>query len=185
MNGQYFKKIRGRFFYFGTDADAALEEYRKVKDDLLAGKSPAVADDPNAVTIRLICNRFLACKMDRLQSGDLGQRTYDQYVEACTLLGRTFGKTKPVADLRSHDFAQLRNKMAKRWGPERMGNAIQSIRSVFKFAFEEGLIAAPPLPPPTYANPPGVPSRRSLCSSIANPRRAAACPFNLLYKPST
>src|SRR5262249_10479944 len=35
-------------------------------------------------------------------------------------------------------------------------------------------------PPPAYANPFGVPSWRSFCSSIANPRRAA--PSHLLRK---
>ena len=31
--GQWAKKIKGRVFYFGTNKDAALEEYIRVKDD--------------------------------------------------------------------------------------------------------------------------------------------------------
>jgi hypothetical protein len=45
-----------------------------------------------------------------------------------------FGKTRLVTDLDPEDFADLRNKLAKKWGPVTLGNVIQRIRVVFKFA---------------------------------------------------
>ncbi len=48
------------------------------------------------------------------------------------------GKSRLVADLDPTDFASLRNKLAKRWGPVRLRDYIQRIRSVFKHAFAEG-----------------------------------------------
>jgi integrase len=48
-----------------------------------------------------------------------------------------------VADLDPDDFAALRNKMAKKWGPVTLGNVIQRIRVVFKFAADDGLIDRP------------------------------------------
>jgi integrase len=48
-----------------------------------------------------------------------------------------------VADLDPDDFATLRSKMAKRWGPVTLGNVIQRIRVAFKFAWDNGLIDRP------------------------------------------
>src|SRR5262249_2673806 len=42
------------------------------------------------------------------------------------------------------DFAALRNKAATRWGPVRLGNVIQRIRSVFKLGTDNGLLERPP-----------------------------------------
>lgn len=43
--------------------------------------------------------------------------------------------------------------MAKRWGPVKLGNEIQRVRSVFKFALESGLIDRPVLFGPTFKKP--------------------------------
>ena len=38
------------------------------------------------------------------------------------------------------DFEALRRRMAKRWGPVRLGNAITRVKSVFKYGTDNGLI---------------------------------------------
>lgn len=43
--GQWAKKIKGRVYYFGTNKDAALEEYLRVKDDREAGRDPPPKDE--------------------------------------------------------------------------------------------------------------------------------------------
>jgi integrase len=48
-----------------------------------------------------------------------------------------------VGDLGPDDFSQLRNKLAKRWGPVTLGNVIQRIRVVFKFANDSDLVDRP------------------------------------------
>jgi hypothetical protein len=49
-------------------------------------------------------------------------------------LVESFGKQRLVSDLRPDDFAKLRDKLAKRWGPHRLKKAIQDIRSIIKHA---------------------------------------------------
>jgi hypothetical protein len=63
-----------------------------------------------------------------------------EYKEICDLLVKYLGKARLVADLEPDDFAALRRKLAKRWGPVRLGNAIQRTRSVFKYASDAGMI---------------------------------------------
>src|SRR5262249_27572466 len=46
-------------------------------------------------------------------------------------------------DLDADDFAALRNGLAKRYGPHRLGTTIQCVRCLFKYAFDAGLILAP------------------------------------------
>src|SRR5262249_11681089 len=41
-------------------------------------------------------------------------------------------------------FEALRAQMAERWGPVRLGNAITRVKSVFKYALDNGLLDRPP-----------------------------------------
>src|SRR5439155_20138861 len=63
--------------------------------------------------------------------------------DACDLIVPHFGKGRLVADADPDDFAALRAKMAKKWGPVTLGNVIQRMRVVFKFAWDNGLIDRP------------------------------------------
>jgi integrase len=139
-SGQWAKKIRGRMHYFGgwADPEGALARYREQADDLHAGRTPR--PDPQALTVKGACNAFLSHKQALLDTGELAERTWREYKETTDLLVGAFGKTRLVADLAPDDFATLRNKMAGRWGPVRLGNAIQRVRSVFKHAADAGLI---------------------------------------------
>ena len=68
---------------------------------------------------------------------------FDEYRETTDVLVGTFGKTRLVDDLAADDFESLRDRLAKRLGPVRLGNAITRVKSVFKYAFESGLLDRP------------------------------------------
>jgi integrase len=54
-----------------------------------------------------------------------------------------FGKNRLAADLGATDFALLRNRLAKRYGPHGLGTAIQCVRCLFKFAYDGELLDRP------------------------------------------
>jgi integrase len=54
-----------------------------------------------------------------------------------------FGRGRLVANLRGDDFTALKNHMTKRWGPPRVADFIQHVRSVFKYAFDTELLDRP------------------------------------------
>src|SRR5262249_9426377 len=132
-SGQWCKKIRGRFIYFGpwNDPDAALKKYLAEKDALHAGRKPR--QDTGEVTVKDACNAFLNAKDGLLEAGELSPRTRADYQIVSDLVVKHLGRSRLVADLDPDDFAALRKKVAKRWGPHRLGSKlIQYTRCLFK-----------------------------------------------------
>src|SRR5262249_13227595 len=61
----------------------------------------------------------------------------------CDEIVAALGKGRLVSDLRPDDFADLRKKMAKKWGPHRLGKTIQFVRCIFKYGYDAELIDRP------------------------------------------
>src|SRR5262249_5680916 len=93
---QWAKKIKGRMYYFGpwSDPQAALDAYLKVKDDLHAGRKPR--EDPEALTVKELCNLFLNAKLAKVDNNELSSRTWDLYEEAAEAIIAAFGKQRLV-----------------------------------------------------------------------------------------
>src|SRR5439155_120411 len=91
-----------------------------------------------------LCNRFLTAKLRKQTSGELGSRMFQEYKETTDLLVADFGKDRFVDDLAADDFEALRARMAERWGPVRLGNAITRVKSVFKYGLDNALIERAP-----------------------------------------
>ncbi len=139
--GQWAKKVRGRTHYFGTDRATALDRWLAVKDDLLAGRTPrpVVA----GLELRELVNRFLTSKESLVNTGELSHRTWGTYFETAQRVLSVFGKTRPVESLGVDDFERLRAALAKGRGVVSLGNEIQRVRSLFKYAWDQGLIERP------------------------------------------
>jgi integrase len=150
---RWAKKIRGKLHYFGpwSDPDDALKKYLDQRDDLHAGRTPRVQGD--GLTVRDLLNRFLTVKKHLVDSGELAARTWGDYKVTCDGIAEAFGLTRLVDDLASDDFERLRAGLAKTRGPVALGNEIQRIRSVFKYAFEAGLIDKPIRYGPQFRRP--------------------------------
>jgi integrase len=128
-----------------------LQEYLEQKDDLHAGRTPRPTQD--ALTVKEAVNAFLNEKKARVEAGELCLRTFNEYNVATDAVIAAFGKRRRVADLGPDDFAALRKRMAAKFGPVRLGNQIQSVRSVFKFAYESDLIDRPMRFGPSFKKP--------------------------------
>jgi integrase len=139
--GQWAKKVRGRTHYFGADRDAALSRWLDERDDLLAGRVPRKY--AGGLTIRDLANRFLAAKLSLVKSGELSPKTWNAYYSTCERLLEQWGKTRPVESLATEDFEKLRGDLAAGCGPVTLANMIQRIRTLFKFAWDEGIIEKP------------------------------------------
>lgn len=140
---RWAKKIRGKMHYFGpwSDPDGALAKYLEQKDALHAGKKPREATD--GITVKEMCNKFLNAKQALVDSGELALLTWVDYKTTCDEIVAAFGKTRLLTDIGQDDFAGLRNKLAKKWGPQRLGKTIQFVRCAFKYAYDAELLDRP------------------------------------------
>jgi integrase len=121
------------------------------KDALHAGRKPK--PDPEAISVKDVVNGFLVHRAALRDAGEITPRTWNEYKDVCDLLVAHLGKSRLVADIDPEDFASLRNKLAKKWGPYRIAKLVQSVRCVFKHAFDAGLIPAPIRFGPGFALP--------------------------------
>jgi integrase len=141
--GVWAKRIRGKLYYFGrwNDPEGALKKYHAEKEALHAGRKPREA--AGAADVKQLCNGFLAHKRSLVDSGELTLRTWEDYQDASVETIAAFGKTRILADLDTDDFADLRKRMAKKWGSARLAKAVQCVRSLFKYGFDAGLLDTP------------------------------------------
>ena len=141
--GVWAKKIRGKLHYFGpwSDPDSALAKYLEQRDALHSGKKPRASTE--GVTVKDIANAFLNLKKTHLDAGELSSHTFANYKIAADELVAQCGKSRLVSDLDPEDFTRLRDRMAAKWGLYRLAVTIQHIRSIFKHAFEAGLMPTP------------------------------------------
>jgi len=141
---RWCKKVRGKIHYFGTDADTAMAEWKRVQQYLLAGNEPPAKDAPPAdnegMDVGELCDRFLQAKAVQRDSGELSHITWNDYKRTCDRVVAHFGKRKPVAKLTAADFTALKGTFAKTRGLVGIGNEIQRVRVAFNWAVESGLI---------------------------------------------
>lgn len=140
--GQWAKRVRGKVHYFGTNRDAALRKWAKQKDDLLAGREP---QNGEGLTVGRLSNVFLAYKQCYVDTGEITQRTWNDYKVICVRVVAKFGPGRQVANLRPEDFRSLREEFAKTHGPVALHNDIGRARVMFNHAFKQGLIDRPVL----------------------------------------
>src|SRR5262245_49726830 len=156
QTGRWAKKVRGKVYYFGKVADdpkgeAAAVLWAEQKDDLIAGRKPRAKG--GSLTVKEMVNRFLTVKKHRRDAGEITGLTFDDYKRTCDRIITQFGSTRCVDDLASDDFEAIRASIAKTNGPVSLGNEIQRIRVVFKYAYDAGLIDRPMRFGPDFKRP--------------------------------
>jgi len=141
-NGQWSKKIKGRVYYFGpwSDPGAALDEWLRVKDDLLAGRNPAPKS--GGFTVKDLSNHFLTNKKALLDQGEIGPKMFSEWHRLTDRLVAFF-QNRPVESISPQDFQEFRSKLAADLSPGTLRKLITMTRSVFDFGFNNGHLEKP------------------------------------------
>jgi integrase len=105
------------------------------------------------LTVKDVVNAFLAAKESKIGSGELSPLTFRDYKLIAAELLTQVGKGRLLVDLDARDFAALRRRMATRWGPHRLAKLCQYTRTMFKWAFDAGLIDRPVRFGPDFKRP--------------------------------
>ena len=96
--GRWAKKIRGRFVYFGKTSDdpqgeKALERFNLAWPYLKDGRTPPPVDVGDGCTLQLLANAFLTAKRHKVDAGELGRRSFEDYYGVCDLLIERTGES--------------------------------------------------------------------------------------------
>lgn len=143
--GKWAAKVGGKLYYFGRweDWSGALQEYKDRIDGIRIGrdpkKLPGVPQSETGCTVAELCNQFLNAKRVQMNSEQLSAKMFSQYHDACKLVVDFFGKGSGIDVLRPADFTRFRASFPATWGIEMLNGVIGRVRSVFKFAADEGL----------------------------------------------
>lgn len=142
-DGRWCKKVKGEMKYFTGTAQEALDEWNRVKDDLLAGNAPRPKG--NSIGLADLVNAFLHAKLQRTQgkTSEVSPRTWKRYEATGKAMVAFFGRTTPVDSIGPQDFAGFRASMAKRLGLVAMANEIQMVRSIFIWGLKAEKLASP------------------------------------------
>lgn len=136
--GRWGRRVDGKVIRVADDGwKEALERYKVQADDRHAGRAPRARGD--ALTVADLCNRFLTAEQRQLDAGEISARMFAEYRATTDRLVGTFGKARRVDDLAPEDFGALRAGLARQFGPVRLGNEVQKVRTVFKYAVDNGL----------------------------------------------
>jgi len=169
-NGQWARKIKGKLHCFGVwaDPEAALRKYLEEKDDWYAGRVPR---QRNRAGLRLedAVNAFLTAKDIQVQTGELAQRTWNDYRQTGSKILEAFGRTRIVEDLRTDDFEAFKATLAEGRNLTSIGNQIQRVRCLFKYLWDADLIPSPLKFGPSFKRPDKKSRRR-----LRNQRQAVA-----------
>jgi hypothetical protein len=143
--GQWAKKIKGRMHYFGVWSDPAASEalYGKQAADLHAGRKPRAMAAADQWTVKAVVNAFLVSKRALVDSGELAMVSWKDYQETGQRIVDAFGRERLVDDVAADDFEALRSQLARKWGPVTLGNEINRVRVLFKYAYDAGLLGQP------------------------------------------
>jgi hypothetical protein len=108
-NGQWCKKVKGKHRFFGTwdDPGKALDAWLDQRDDLLAGRVPRTKG--GELTVKDLAERFMTAKRILVDAGELSIRTWSDYHATCRRIIAAFGGSRPVTNLASDDFEDLRS----------------------------------------------------------------------------
>lgn len=141
---RWAKKILGKTHYFGPweDADAALQLYLYQRDDLYAGRTPRRPEDAG-IQLRELCNRFLTHKYGLMSTGQITRRSIGDYERTAKKLIVVLGAACHISAIQPTDLDPVRMVFSRGRGAISAGNDIRRTRTIFKWAYEQGLIPHP------------------------------------------
>lgn len=134
-SGQWAKTVGGKKVYFGKwdDPDAALARYREqyLSDDLLNIEGECCID--------YLTNEFLSVYSDKKASGDISQRTWDEYKKSCERIIKHLGRYTLLKDLTPAHFDKLRRSFPK-WSPTTISNEVGRMKVILNYAHKTGMV---------------------------------------------
>ncbi len=148
-NGQWCKRVDTVLRYFGpiSDPDGALDRYWR----FVAGESDTTSPSGEP-TVADVFNRFLNYRKphvlaDRQQDDRadraMGPTMFHRYMKSGKIMAGVVGRSRVAATLTPTDFASVKAALEKQYSVGTLVGYINCIRSVFTWAYEQGVLRQP------------------------------------------
>lgn len=140
-SGYWFKRIAGKFYYFGTrygSHEEALEDYLMRRDH--PDRQEVTRGPQAALTVNELCDAFMESKERQMNAGELTQRSFNDYFRLGVLLLKKLGKGRLVEAMEPDDFGILKLRLTEGVSVQTAANRIRLARIIFRFAEQDGLI---------------------------------------------
>jgi integrase len=113
-----------------------------------AGRKPIIDADaqPEGVTVKVLCDAFLAAKEAKVASGEMAKRSWDDLYRTCLKVADALTRHRLVDDLKPGDFAYLREVLAKGTrgrGLVALKGDVSRVRNLFNWGYKAELLDRP------------------------------------------
>jgi integrase len=163
--GYWCKTVLGKHKYFGRVADdpqgkEALKRWLREKDYLLAGLDPPTGDE-HSISVKYLCNKYLATKEAELQAGEIVKRTFDDWKSVCTIVMESIPASLPLDKILPDHFEKVLIAIKSRYSsPNSRGKYTMAVRSIFKYGHDMGMISRQMVYCPGFTKPPAMAYRK-------------------------
>ena len=139
--GQYCKKVKGRFYYFGKDRRVALERYIEQAPYLHGLRKPRDNPEGDDISIRMLCNLYLEHQNLNVQTGQITGVHHKDQVNSLQLLARFLGPCRLVSEISTLDLQNYKKKLLKSYGSaHRVNLNIAIAKAMFHWAKKNEVI---------------------------------------------
>lgn len=141
---QYCKKIKSKFYYFGSDKKVSLNRYLEQASYLHAGKQQYLNDKKN-LSIKTLWNLYLDHQESRASIGEIKLRhLYDQ-ISLLQDFVRFIRLNRSVSDISTVDFQNYRKKLIKDGrSANAINNRIAVVKAMYNWALDNEVIDSAP-----------------------------------------
>jgi integrase len=139
QRGVWYKKIQGKFHYFGRDKDIALQKYHELMA-ILGGSQVVQSCTPEAaeesdLTVNTLVNMYLQDQEARVKSREIGPEHWYDQKNRLTAFAKEIGPDRRVAtvttlDLKNYRVAQITRGLKR----NTINNNIAAVKALYHWA---------------------------------------------------
>jgi len=145
QTGQWYKKIYGRFHYFGNDKEKALKAYYEQMTALHAGLGAPASVETGDLTLRTLCNLYLDHQASRIRSHEISPHYVAHLRYDLRDFAKFIGPTRRVADIVTMEIQNYRaNLIDAGRKPTTITGKLGIVKALFRWAEDNQLIEKAP-----------------------------------------
>jgi integrase len=139
--GQYCKKIRGKFYYFGSDRNEAMQRYFAQATYLHTGKREDPGPVGNSISLKTLCNVYLDHQQTRTTVGEIKLRHVSDQTQTLRSFVRFIGPNRPVSNVSTIDLQSYRRKLIDAsLSSNTINNHVSTIKAMYNWALENEVL---------------------------------------------